>query len=216
MAARCVVTVQKGKSILRILNPTQKNVHLPHNFVLASSVDIDLKGIQPLDQGKKNRQAHINTITYPNKEQTRENLVFNLNASDLPEREKLLLQKFLQKNKSVFATNLQELGMSRSYRHKIETEGTPVKMPFYRQPPHLQREVDKQIQEMLDNEIIVPSQSAWFSPVILVKKKDNTYRFTVDYRKLNRQTKPIYFPLPRLESVFDAIAEAKAKFFFGS
>jgi hypothetical protein len=43
---------------------------------------------------------------------------------------------------------------------------------------------------MLENNIITPSTSAWFSPVILVRKQCGTYRFAVDYRKLNKITKP--------------------------
>ncbi|VDH89527.1 Hypothetical predicted protein [Mytilus galloprovincialis] len=86
-------------------------------------------------------------------------------------------------------------------------------MPFYRQPPHLQREIDRQVQEMLDNNIFVPSISDWFSPVHLVRKRDRSYRFAIDYRKVNKQTKSIYFPLPRLECVFDAKGAAKATMF---
>jgi hypothetical protein len=79
--------------------------------------------------------------------------------------------------------------------------------------PHLQKETERHIEEMLENNIITPSTSAWFSPVILVRKQCGTYRFAVDYRKLNKITKPVYFPLPRLECVFDAIGAAKATFF---
>ena len=86
-------------------------------------------------------------------------------------------------------------------------------MPFYRQPPHLQKETERQIEEMLENNIITPSTSAWFFPVILVRKQCGTYRFAVDYTKLNKITKLVYFPLPRLECVFDAIGAAKATVF---
>ena len=69
------------------------------------------------------------------------------------------------------------------------------------------------VDEMLEQGMIESSNSVWHSPVVLIKKKDNSYRFAVDYRKLNTITKPIAHPLPRLESVFDAIGSAKAKYF---
>lgn len=46
-----------------------------------------------------------------------------------------------------------------------------------------------------------------------MKKKDGSWRFTVDYRKLNQITVPISQPLPRIEDVFDALGESKARIF---
>jgi hypothetical protein len=110
------------------------------------------------------------------------------------------LTSFLHNQKHVFDTNLKELGVARNYHHQIKTDESPlIKMPFYRQPPHLQKETERQIEEMLENNIITPSTSAWFFPVILVRKQCGTYRFAVDYTKLNKITKLVYFPLPRLE-----------------
>ena len=53
----------------------------------------------------------------------------------------------------------------------------------------------------------------WQSPVIMVKKKDGSFRFAVDYRKLNAVTKPMYFPLPKLDDVFDSIGQTQAQIF---
>ena len=211
MAARCTVTVNQGKSVFRILNPTDKPIYLPRRFVLAKVEEFDPHSVQQLDD---KISAKVNII---NKQPTtcRENLEFDLTHSDIPENKKIRLKQFLKENKQVFASNLKELGQTDRYRHRIETvDNAPgVKMPFYRQPPHLQKETDRQITELLENKIIVPSTSSWFSPILLLKKKDGTYRFAVDYRKLNKQTKPVYFPLPRLESVFDALGAARASLF---
>ena len=49
--------------------------------------------------------------------------------------------------------------------------------------------------------------------MVLVRKKNNTYRFACDYRALNKITKPQSFPLPHIESVFDAIGASKANYF---
>ena len=67
---------------------------------------------------------------------------------------------------------------------------------------------------MLENKIIEPSMSNWHSPVVLVKKADsNEYRFAVDYRKLNKISKPQAHPIPKLTDIFDAIGESNAQFF---
>ena len=65
---------------------------------------------------------------------------------------------------------------------------------------------------MLEHNIVEPSNSAWYSLVVLVCKPNNEYRFAVDYRKLNKVTKPQSFPLPRLEDLIDAIGETGANF----
>ena len=69
------------------------------------------------------------------------------------------------------------------------------------------------VDKMLENGIIEPSSSVWNSSVVMIKKRDNTYRFSVDYRKLNKITQSISHPLPRLECAFDTIGQAKARIF---
>ena len=61
---------------------------------------------------------------------------------------------------------------------------------------------------MLADGIIELSSSVWNSPVVLVSKKNNTFKFAVDYHKLNKITLTISHPLPRLECVFDTIGQA--------
>ena len=57
-------------------------------------------------------------------------------------------------------------------------------------------EIERHISNMLDQNIIQVSASPWSSPVVLVKKKDGTTRFCVDYRKLNAVTRKDSYPLP--------------------
>ncbi|CAF4468618.1 unnamed protein product, partial [Didymodactylos carnosus] len=54
---------------------------------------------------------------------------------------------------------------------------------------------------------IEESNSPWSSPVVLVKKKDKSVRFCIDYRKLNAITTKDAYPLPKIGEIFDQLAE---------
>ena len=62
---------------------------------------------------------------------------------------------------------------------------------------------------MLAQGVIEPGQSPWASPVVLVRKKDGSLRFCVDYRKLNNVTKFDAYPLPRVDETLDTLAGAQ-------
>ncbi|GFV68577.1 retrovirus-related Pol polyprotein from transposon 412 [Trichonephila clavipes] len=82
------------------------------------------------------------------------------------------------------------------------------------QPPRLlafteRQEVNKQIEEWLNEGIIRPSSSEYTSPIVMVKKKDGSSRMCIDYRKLNQKLVKDKFPLPLIEDVLDTLQEEK-------
>ncbi|GFQ89857.1 transposon Tf2-12 polyprotein [Trichonephila clavata] len=62
---------------------------------------------------------------------------------------------------------------------------------------------------MLATGIIQPSESPWSFPVILARKKDNTWRFCVNHRRLNRIIKKDVYPLPRIDDTLDSLQGSK-------
>ena len=80
------------------------------------------------------------------------------------------------------------LGHTAIIAHKIDAGAAPIRRYPKRLPYAYREETDKQVSDMLQQVVIKPSNSPWASPVVPVKKKDGTFLFCIDYRKLNAIT----------------------------
>lgn len=94
--------------------------------------------------------------------------------------------------------------------HEIEIKPgarLPRRQP-YQTTPKIEQEINLIVADLLEKKFIVPSKSPCSSPVVLVKKKDGTYRLCVDYRALNTVTIKDPFPLPRIDNLLAKIGSS--------
>ena len=91
----------------------------------------------------------------------------------------------------------------------IVSDVLPIKQHPYRLNPIKLQYLRREVQYMLDNDIVEPSKSDWSSPCILVPKQDGTYRLCTDFRKVNSVTKTDSYPIPRIDDCIDKIGNAK-------
>jgi len=84
-----------------------------------------------------------------------------------------------------------------------------VSMVPYRMSASELAELKKQLEDLLDKKFVRPSVSPWAAPVLLVKKKDGSMRFCIDYRQLNKVTIKNRYPLRRIDDLMDKLGGAR-------
>jgi len=117
-----------------------------------------------------------------------------------------VVQNFLE----VFPNDIPGLPPNREIEFSIDLmPGVgPISIAPYRMSPSELVELKKQLEELLEKQFIRPSVSPWGAPVLLVKKKDGSFRLCVDYRQLNKFTIKNKYPLPRIDDLMDQLRGA--------
>lgn len=121
-----------------------------------------------------------------------------------------MVQQLLLRNEHLFRTP-SELPPSREADHhiKLMPGAQPISVRPYHYSPIQKNEIEAQVHSMLKSGVIRPSNSQFASPVLLVKKKDGTWRFCVDYRHLNAITLKHKHPMPIVDELLDEINGAQ-------
>ena len=136
--------------------------------------------------------------------------MFPISSNFVPEEEKLRLYDMLSTYADCISKGSWDLGTAKGVRHTIDTgSAQPIQVPPRRVPFHKRQEMRSQVDEMLEADIIEPSDSPWSSPVVLVAKPDGSQRFCVDYRALNSVTKRDLYPLPRCDDILESLSGAQ-------
>lgn len=130
-------------------------------------------------------------------------------SESLTEIQTQQLHDLLMQNETTFSKNKDDLGTASSIKHKINTgKAKPFKQPLRRIPITKREAVDKEIQRLLDCNIIEPSTSPWASNIVPVTKKNGSIRICVDMRSLNNLTIKDSYPLPRIDDSLDALRDS--------
>lgn len=123
-----------------------------------------------------------------------------LDQSQFSSEQHQQIEQLLHKHQHVFSQHEEDYAYTDKVLHVIPTgDSAPIRDRYGRIPPKLYQEVRELLGTMLESGIISESCSPWAAPIVLVRKKDGTLRFCVDYRKLNGVTHKDDYPLPRIE-----------------
>jgi hypothetical protein len=209
---RVVTLGNPGKSSrvpVRLFNMSAKVVTIPEKANLCDLHEV--KVLRSPVIGNENI-APVHQQSTSGKETNDKEVIEGIDLSDtnLTEKEKEEAYNFLAKWEHVFSKNIKDLGSCNLSKHNIVLENEePFKDPHRRIPPALFQEVREHLKEMLEAGAIRESTSPFSSNVVIVRKKDGSIRFCVDYRKLNNRTKKDAYAIPRIEDTLHLLAGSK-------
>lgn len=190
--------VDPTNPIVKILNTTEKTQTVSINKIKTESIDdYDIYSFNENEYDTKR------------KEKIREVL-----KNRMPEHIKPTLLPLCEEYADIFALDGDKLTVNNFYGQKLRLkDNEPVYIKNYRTPFAQRPEIDKQVNELLKNGLIEPSQSNYNSPLILVPKKgqngEKKWRLCVDFRGVNRKLIADKFPLTRIDDVLDNLGRTK-------
>lgn len=139
----------------------------------------------------------------------------NLRLDHCNKEEYKAIRNLCYEYRDIFYCDEIPLTFTNQIKHKINlTNETPIFTKTYRYPEIHKKEVNTQMDQMLKNGIIQPSNSPWSSPIWIVPKKQDAsgkkkWRIVIDYRKLNDKTIEDKYPLPNIADILDKLGKAQ-------
>ncbi|GBN83820.1 Retrovirus-related Pol polyprotein from transposon 297 [Araneus ventricosus] len=189
LVAATLVDLKKGAIPVRVLNLDHKPKTIDKGAVIATC--------EPVVDIVARPQEFSESLRLPS-------ILENLEG--LNEEQRTAVKELLQEFQNLFSTSDSDVGRCNMTQHRINTGNhPPIKQYPRRLPLAKKEEAERLVKEMVDNGIIEESSGPWSSPIVLVKKKDGSTRFCVDYRKLNEITIKDSYPLPRIDDTLDAL-----------
>ena len=199
MAGRTLVDLEQPTVPVRVLNLSEKEQRIKSGVAVAVCATVQSvlsKDVSGHPDCKQALPDHLKDI-------------YQRSIDGLePERQEQIC-RLLCEFSEVFSKGPQDLGRTDVIQHRINTkDAAPIRQAPRRLPLAKQHEATQAIKEMERDGVIEPSVSPWAAPIVLVRKKDGSTRFCVDYRKLNSVTRKDSYPLPRIDDTLESLSGA--------
>ena len=205
----CTLMESNSDPTMVFINYTDRNIVLKRKQVVGQATEIhhvvpkiDTDNIKSVNKVSES----VNSNTIPDHLQD----LYDRSCHMLIEDEQLALKNLLIEYADVFSAHEYDIGNFTAIQHCIDT-GTslPIKQRLRRTPVCFVGEEEKHLEKMIKAQVIEPSVSEWASPPVLIRKRDGSVRWCVDYRALNKVTKKDVFPLPLVEECLDSLSGNK-------
>jgi hypothetical protein len=212
----CVILSSENGEGIFIANSItcSKNGNIAVKILNTLDEDITLNNLTPEQRPLKD----YNCFSFDKSKNSAERvkLLFSLLKFDnLNSDESNSIANIFAKYADIFQLPGDSLNSTNLYEQKIRLKPntTPVYSKPYRLPQTQKTEINKQIQQMMENYMIEKYQSEWASPLLLVPKKSDSsgekkWRLVIDYRKVNEVIDNDKFPLPNITEILDSLTGA--------
>ena len=203
MIAESIVRIENNVAPILLLNTANKPIVLKAGSLVARG-DLNVRDECIFSIDKDSLNAESESIKTPENISMKE-------MSDLVDSEYAMkLLPLLNNYRDVIAKKDEPLGRTNILKAEIDTgDHPPIYIKQYQLAHSSKEAARKLINEMLSQKVISHSKSPWNFPLILVKKKDNTFRPCIDFRKLNDITLPDKYPLPNIGDILRNLRGAK-------
>ena len=219
-----LLTANVGKSIrveIEVDNTTKHDITLKNRTVLGhlqlvqsvTPIEVKLKTEDPRGADKSNpngtdssQSGQTSQFSHGEASEplTLPSHLKNVDMSTLNEEQRKLATKLLIEQIDVFARNDDDIGCIPDLQMNINLKDkTPVQKNYVAVPKPLYPEVKAYIEDLLNRSSIRKSTSSYSTPVVCVRKKDQSLRLCVDYRELNKKTHVDRHPIPRIQETLD-------------
>jgi len=205
-----IVTNREGKAYVHVINSNDEDRELTVPVIDLQEIE-QISDNGPLEVG---RDSDISIIRYETKAERVEHIRQTLRLDHLNSSELKHVSELIERNHDLFQLPGKKLGCTTIAEHKIVTsDEQPINTKQYRSPPVHKDEINRQVNDMLKNDIIKTSTSPYNSPLWIVPKKadskGNKRGLVIDFRALNEKTLRDAYPLPNISDILDQIGSAK-------
>uniref|UniRef100_A0A0A9X844 Retrovirus-related Pol polyprotein from transposon 17.6 n=2 Tax=Lygus hesperus TaxID=30085 RepID=A0A0A9X844_LYGHE len=200
----CLIHVENFETNVRVLNSDENPTKFTQNIPV-SVEEINLNSDPQISEPNFN---HFDRSKYKFD-------LGQLRLDHMNEEEKTAISQLVTKYSDIFHQEGTPLSFTNNVKHIIRTtDEIPVYAKNYRFPEVHLEELDKQMEELLQQGIVRNSESPWNAPIWIVpKKKDSSgkqkFRVVVDYRKLNSKTIEDKYPLPQVSELLDKLGRCQ-------
>lgn len=199
-----IVSNDKGRAYLRIFNTTNEDL------------DIEVPTIR-LEEFEQDTNDSTPTLVHEEttEDERYQKILKTLRLDHLYPQERNYIERLVKQNSDRFHLPEDPLQETDAMEHTIHTtDDLPINTRQYKFPPIHKEEINRQVNELLEKEIIEPSKSPYNSPVWIVPKKADSkgnkrWRMVIDYRALNEKTIGDAYPLPNINEILDQLGSAK-------
>jgi len=207
LCSNTINQVHQNQILIAVINPTESSVELTQAQTKSITIhkfdEVNVYATQNIPE-KSSGQGRLETLRK------------KLNLDHLNQEERESLMPICEEYSNIFHLDGDKLSCTDQIYHEIKTNeaAQPINVRPYRLPFKHRQEIDRQVQQLEEDNIIAPSKSPWNAPLLVVPKKPDEngvvkYRVCVDFRRLNQISTGDAYPLPNITEILDQLGKSK-------